>query len=219
MAVGAENEWHPNHDTRNTVRYYGKNKVWYQTTLPPSILKCSLLLPTQRKKSKRKKKQKICRSPFSSTPRFSHSPSSCLVSLPPRYRLRERKIKLSPLLIKTSLVGNALCIFGLGNTTSYPARSDLSMLLYSRRRPSCCQFSSPSWPCLIARQYSLLLLLFLHYTTDWSCLVDRSLSLIFSASRRATLASRTRSSPNTKSSKQRYAVLARLSQTVPATAS
>jgi len=30
--VGAENEWHPNHDTRNTVRYYGKNKVWYQTT-------------------------------------------------------------------------------------------------------------------------------------------------------------------------------------------
>ena len=58
MAVGAENEWHPNHDTRNTVRYYGKNKVWYQTTLPPSILKCSLLLPTQRKKMKKKKETK-----------------------------------------------------------------------------------------------------------------------------------------------------------------
>ena len=38
--------------------------------------------------------------------------------------------------------------------------SDPSMLLYSRRRPPCCQFSSPSWPCLIARQYSLLLSLF-----------------------------------------------------------
>jgi len=32
MAVGAENEWPPNHDTRNTVRYYGKKQVWYQTT-------------------------------------------------------------------------------------------------------------------------------------------------------------------------------------------
>jgi hypothetical protein len=74
------------------------------------------------KKGKRKKKQKICRSPFSPTPRFSHSLSSCLVSRPPRYRLRERKIKLSPLLIKTSLVGNALCIFGLGNATTYPAQ-------------------------------------------------------------------------------------------------
>jgi len=31
MAVGTENEWSPNQDTRNTVRYYGKIQVWYQT--------------------------------------------------------------------------------------------------------------------------------------------------------------------------------------------
>ena len=40
------------------------------------------------------------------------------------------------------------------------ACSDPGMLLYSRHRPSCCQFSSPSWPCLINCQYSLLLSLF-----------------------------------------------------------
>ena len=26
LAVDAENEWHPNQDTRNTVWYYGKNR-------------------------------------------------------------------------------------------------------------------------------------------------------------------------------------------------
>ena len=28
MAVGTENEWPPNHDTRNTVRYYGITKPY-----------------------------------------------------------------------------------------------------------------------------------------------------------------------------------------------
>jgi len=72
---------------------------------------------------------------FCLTPRISHAISLCLVSRPTRYRLRERKMKLSPLLIETLLGGNALCIFGLGNASSYPARSVPCLLPCSRRCP------------------------------------------------------------------------------------
>ena len=58
MAVGACDEWSPtNQDTRNTVRYYGKNQVWYQTTLPPQFE--TVPYYSQLKKMQKKKETKI----------------------------------------------------------------------------------------------------------------------------------------------------------------
>ena len=66
----------------------------------------------------------------------------------------ERKIKLSPLLFKTSPRGNTLCIFGLGNV----ANGQYSLSLVCFRCPPCCRCdliyhrghrsSLPSIPCI-----------------------------------------------------------------------
>ena len=70
----------------------------------------------------------------------SHSLSLCFVSHPLQNRSRERKLKLSPVLIKTSLGGNAWCIFWLENAASCLACSIPGLLAFSRRFPPCCWY-------------------------------------------------------------------------------
>ena len=45
VAVIACNEWSPNQDTRNNVRYYGKNMVWYQTTYQHHLFRVKMSMP------------------------------------------------------------------------------------------------------------------------------------------------------------------------------
>ena len=137
-----ESEWSPN---RDTVIPYGitvKTRFGTKPHYPPPNLKLlqttTILHPKQNPKKQKKTKKNffffhshVCRSaqflPFYSCPVF-FSPF-------PIQTEGQEKFKLSPLLIKTSRGGNALCIFGLGYYADISASDSRVRFLFVRRFP------------------------------------------------------------------------------------
>ena len=138
-----ESEWSPNLDT---VLPYGitvKTRFGTKPHYPPQFETIAnyYYLTSQTKIQKKQKKRKlkkfffvhshVCRSakflPLHSCP-VSFSPF-------PIQTEGQEKFKLSPLLIKTSRGGNALCIFGLGYYADISASDSRVRFLFVRRFP------------------------------------------------------------------------------------
>jgi len=140
-----ESEWSPN---RDTVIPYGitvKPRFGTKPHYPPKLklLQTTNILTSQTKiqKTKKQKKTKKITSFHSRVCRSAQllPLCSCHVFLSPFPIQTEgkEKLKLSPLLIKTSHGGNALCIFGLGRSASCPQEDFLVRIPLIRSVPPC----------------------------------------------------------------------------------